>query len=295
MELRLLRYFLAVADHESISKAAEQLHITQPTLSRQLIGLEEHLGVKLFNRDQPHRRVTLTEAGIYLRRRAVDILQLADDTEDTLIHHVSGVIYITTDESVLVSALASAVQELRKTLPHVCLYLRSGDLQDAEDHLDRGLSDFGFVRGKVDGHKYHFLTLPMRSVCGIVMRKDAPLADRDVIRQGDLRDAPLILSRQVQHEHPFFQWMECDPTELNVVGHFDLAYNAGQMAEAGLGYVLSFDQAFDIPKSSPLCFRPLEPKLEMEFHLIWKKNQHYSKDAQLFLEQARMSFAALNG
>ena len=294
VELRVLRYFLAVAREGNITDAAEQLHITQPTLSRQLIGLEEQLGVKLFNRDQPYRRITLTEAGLYLRQRAEDILQLADDTKDSLVNHAGGTVYVTTIETVYVSALASAVQALQEDYPQICLYVRSGDIRDVEEHLDRGLSDFGLVLGKPDAAKYHTLTLPVRSVYGILMRKDAPLADRAAIRPQDLWDKPLILSRQVNHAHPFFRWIKRAPAELNVVGHFDLAYNASQMTKAGMGYMLGLDRDIDIPEGSPLCFRPLEPRQEIELHLIWKKNHLYSKAAPLCLDQMRATVASLN-
>lgn len=290
MELRVLRYFLAIAEEENISDAAERLHITQPTLSRQLIELEEELGTKLFNRGRRSRKVSLTEAGVFLRKHAEEIILLADKTaaafsssEDA----ITGDIYITAGETDAVRLLAQAAGIMQKENPHIRYHIFSGDAATVEEHLEKGLSDFGLVLGPFDSVRYDYLTLPIQDTWGVLMRRDAPLAEQESVLAEDLWDKPLILSRQVTSETQIFRWLKREPSELNVAAYYSLAYNSSLMTAEGLGYSLILDKLINVSENNELCFKPLEPRLDIEIHLVWKKYQVFSRAAKLFLAQLR--------
>lgn len=290
MELRVLRYFLAVAREENITDAAERLHITQPTLSRQMMDLEDELGVKLFTRGRRSRSITLTEAGMFLRKHAEEIVLLADKTEAAFSasgEAIAGDVYVAAGETDATRLLARNAGNLQKEHPHIRYHVSSGDGQYVEEELDKGVADFGVMLGPVNPAKYDFLTLPIKDVWGVLMRRDAPLAGRESIRAEDLWDKPLILSRQITSGDQLFRWMKKEPSELNVAAYYSLVFNSSLMTEEGLGYTLMLDRLINVSGDSNLCFRPLEPRLEIESHVVWKKYQVFSKAAELFLTRLR--------
>ena len=290
MELRVLRYFLAVAREGNITDAAERLHITQPTLSRQMMDLEEELGVKLFSRGRRSRSITLTEAGTFLRKHAEEIVLIADKTEAAFSGTdkvIAGDVYVAAGETDATRLLARTAGLLQKEHPLIRYHVSSGDSQYVEEELDKGIADFGVVLGPVNPVKYDFLTLPVKDVWGVLMRRDAPLALRESIRAEDLWDKPLILSRQVTSGDLLFRWLRKEPSELNVAAYYSLAYNSSLMTEEGLGYTLMLDKLINTSVDSELCFRLLEPRLEIESHVLWKKYQVFSKAAELFLARLR--------
>ena len=286
MELRLLRYFLAVAQEESISAAAEYLHLTQPTLSRQMIALEEELGKPLFIRGK--RRISLTQDGMRLRKRANEILELADktqaefrNTEET----VAGDVYIGAGETDAMRLIARTSGILQQQYPDLRFHIFSGDRVDVVEHLEKGLIDFALLVGEVDSKKYDTLLLPVRDSWSVLMPKDHPLAKQEAIRPQDLWDQPLTLSRQMRDGSPLLNWMGKPLSQLHVVSTHNLIYNASLMVEEGFSLAVTLDKLINTTGESRLCYRPLEPRLEVEVHLVWKKHQVMSKAVEAFLNQ----------
>ena len=285
MELRVLQYFLAVAREQNISAAAQSLHLTQPTLSRQLRELEEALGKQLMIRG--NRKITLTEEGMLLRKRAEEILELADRTEKEIMQSadtVSGDIYIGTGETDGVRQIPRTAHQLQQSYPGIHFHIVSGDAVDVCERLDKGLLDFGVLLGDMDKAKYHYLELPMKDTWGVLMRRDSPLAGQDAVSPRDLWDKPLILSRQVDNKSGLYRWLRKEPAELHTVATYNLIYNASLMVDEGMGYAFTLDKLVNTT-GSHLCFRPLQPRLELGMYLVWKKSQIFSKAAELFLER----------
>lgn len=285
MELRVLQYFLAVAREQSISAAAQSLHLTQPTLSRQLKELEETLGKQLMIRGG--RTITLTEEGLHLRKRAQEILDLVGRTEKEIMQSqetVSGNIYIGTGETDGVRQIARVARSLQERYPAVQFHIVSDDAADVCEQLDKGLLDFGMLLGDINKMKYHYLELPMRDTWGVLMRRDSPLAKKSSVTPEDLWDQPLILSRQVDNKGGLYRWLRREPSELHTVATYNLIFNASLMVDEGMGYAFALDKLINTTDKS-LCFRPLEPRLELGMYLVWKKSQLFSKPAELFLHQ----------
>ena len=293
MELRVLQYFLAVAREQNISAAAQSLHLTQPTLSRQLKELEVELGKQLMIRG--NRKITLTEDGMLLRRRAEEILELVDRTEKEVMQSdetVSGDLYIGTGETDGVRQIVQAANQLQNRYPHIRFHIVSGDAADVCERLDKGLLDFGVLLGDIDKTKYHYLDLPMKDTWGVLMRRDSPLAQQETVSPPDLWDKPLILSRQVDNKSGLYRWLQKDPSELHTVATYNLIYNASLMVDDGMGYAFTLDKLVNTTGSG-LCFRPLEPRLELGMYLVWKKSQIFSRAAELFLECLQSHLTAL--
>ena len=292
MELRVLHYFLAVAREQNISAAAQSLHLTQPTLSRQLRELEEELGKQLMIRGS--RKITLTEEGMLLRKRAEEILELVDRTEREVIQSegvVSGDIYIGTGETDGVRQLVRAAGRLQEDHPNIRFHIVSGDAVDVCERLDKGLLDFGVLLGDIDKLRYRYMELPMRDTWGVLMRRDSPLAQRKAVSPRDLWDKPLILSRQVDNKSGLYRWLRKEPSELRTVATYNLIYNASLMVDEGMGYAFTLDKLVNTHGSN-LCFRPLEPRLELGMYLVWKRSQVFSKAAELFLAELRTQLSA---
>lgn len=284
MELRVLQYFLAVAREQNISAAAQSLHLTQPTLSRQLKELEEELGKQLMVRG--NRKITLTEEGMLLRKRAEEILELVDRTEQEVMRSddaVSGDIYIGTGETDGVRQIARAANHLQVDYPGIRFHIVSGDAVDVCERLDKGLLDFGVLLGDIDKIKYHYMELPMKDTWGVLMRRDSPLAHQESVSHRDLWDKPLILSRQVDNKSGLYRWLRREPSELHTVATYNLIYNASLMVDEGMGYAFTLAKLVNTTGSN-LCFRPLAPRLELGMYLVWKKSQIFSKAAELFLD-----------
>ena len=292
MELRVLRYFLAVAREGNITAAANSLHMTQPTLSRQLRDLEEELGQKLLVRG--NHRMTLTAEGMFLRKRAEEIVAMADKTEEefrAMKGDLSGDIYIGDGETDAMNLIAAVCQELQEEHPGIRYHFFSGNAQDVTERLDKGLLDFGLLIQPTDIAKYDYLSLPAKDTWGVILRRDAPLAAKSRARAEDLADVPLIFSRQALEEraesNELARWFGAAWNDLNIVTTFNLCYNAAVMAKQGLGYVVSLDKLVDTSEDSPLCFLPLEPRLESGLDVVWKKYQVFSAAAEAFLNRLR--------
>lgn len=292
MELRVLQYFLAVAKEQNISAAAQSLHLTQPTLSRQLRELEEELGKELMIRGS--RKITLTEDGMLLRKRAEEILELVDRTQQEIMRSddtVSGDIYIGTGETDGVRQIARTANQLQEAYPGIRFHIVSGDAVDVCEQLDKGLLDFGVLLGDIDKTKYHYMELPMKDTWGVLMRRDSPLAQQNTVSPRDLWDKPLILSRQVDNKSGLYRWLRKEPSELRTVATYNLIYNASLMVDEGMGYAFTLDKLVNTT-GSQLCFRPLHPKLELGMYLVWKKSQIFSKAAELFLQHLQEYLSA---
>ncbi|WP_409302346.1 LysR family transcriptional regulator [Peribacillus sp. SCS-155] len=295
MELRVLRYFLTVAREGSITAAADVLHVTQPTLSRQLKDLEEELGKKLFIRSS--HSIILTEEGLLLRRRAEEIIDMVDKVESefsSMEETISGDVYIGGGETDAMKQIASIIKELQVSYPNIRYHLYSGNSEDVTERLDKGLLDFGILIQPADLSKYNYIDIPAKDVWGVVMRKDSPLAMKDAIQAEDLLNVPIICSRQAIKQtlskNEFSNWFGEDFDKLNVVTTYNLAYNASIMVEEGIGYGLVLDKIVNTSSDSNLCFRPLEPRLESGLNIVWKKHQVFSAAADLFLKAMQKKF-----
>ena len=295
MEIRVLRYFLAIAREGSITNAANSLHVTAPTLSRQIKDLEEELGQKLFIRRSHH--MALTAEGMILRKRAEEIISMVDKTEAEFLsmeNMVSGDIYIGSGETEAIKLIAQIAKELREVYPGIRYHLHSGNAQDVTERLDKGLLDFGILIQPADLSKYDYLDLPAKDRWGVAMRRDSPLAQKDSICKEDLLDLPLLCSRQAVERgvgaNEFCQWFGDDFEKLNIVTTFNLVYNAAIMVEAGVGYAITIDKLVNTAEHSSLCFRPLTPRFESGLNIVWTKYQVFSTAAELFLERLKETF-----
>ena len=291
MEIRVLRYFLEVAREGSVTHAAERLHISQPTLPKQLKDLEAELGKKLFVRSS--FSVRLTDEGMLLRRRAEDILDMVDKTAEefrALDEITGGDIHIGCAESDAIKHLAHRIKAVWARVPGIRVHLYSGDTADLAERLDQGLLDFAVIAEAVDLSRYNYLELPGTDVWGVVMRKDAPLAQKEAVHVWDLLDVPLIVSRQgLREDIPKLFGEAVD--RLHITATLNLSYNGSILAREGLGYVLTFDKLVDTSDRSELCFRPLAPVLETKLYVVWKKYQVFSPAAELLLEEMRREWS----
>lgn len=292
MEIRVLQYFLAIAREESISGAAEYLHITQPTLSRQMKDLEEEFGKQLFIRG--NRKITLTDDGMLLRKRAEEIINLVDKTQiemNSSDNQLNGDIYIGGGETEGLHLITKIIKAMQNEHPQVKFHLYSGNAEDVSERLDKGLIDFGLVIKPANIYKYDYIDLPATDVWGVLMRKDSPLAKLDKITVNDIKNLPVICSRQALSENETKQWFGKDYDNLNIVSTYNLLYNASIMVQEGIGYAITIDKLINTSGDSPLCFRPLEPRSEVGLAFVWKKYQIFSKPAQHFLTMIQKEYS----
>lgn len=295
MELRVLKYFLAVAREGSITGAANSLHLTQPTLTRQLQDLEKELKQKLLIRGK--YKVSLTPEGMMLRKRAEEIVEMVEKTEAeflSITDSVTGDVYIGGGESDSMKYIAEIIKEIQADYPGIKFHIFSGNAEDVTEKLDKGLLDFGVLIQPVDLSKYDNIPLPEKDVWGVIMRKDSPLAKKDYIELEDLRNLPLINSRQamrkIASKNDFIEWFQGEFENLNTVATINLVYNAAIMVRAGIGYAITLDKLVDTSQESMLCFRPLKPHLESGLDIVWKKYQVFSPAAKIFLEKLQQHF-----
>ena len=283
MELKELQYFLAVAQEGTISGAAQALHVAQPSLSRQMRELEEHLGKTLFIRG--NRKIILTEEGLILQRRANEIIQLMQKTEHEIINtskDMSGDIYIGAAETYAVHYLTQAAVALRKTHPNIYFHISSGDTNDSMYQLEQGLIDFALLFYPPDIEKYNHIQLPISDSMVALMRKEHPLARKEGISfRRDLVTEPLIISRLARDTAV----RGIEISSLNIVGTYNLAYNASIMVEDGLGIALCFDSIVNIINRSDLCAVPITD-MDTVIHpvIIWKKYQAMTHAAKAYIE-----------
>ncbi len=290
MEIRTLRYFLAVAREENMTRAAEQLHVTQPTLSKTLKALEEELGKKLFTRHS--FSIRLTEEGMLLRKRAEDLVSMADRIARefvTLDDITGGDIYFGLAESHLIQYLAREIREFREQYRDLRYHITSGDTEQVTEKLDKGLLDFAVLAEAPDAGKYEALAFPEADVWGLVFPEDDPLSRKETITAEDLIGLPLFCSEQ-SWEKDIPRWAGRTMELLRLEGSFRLSYNASLFAREHLGYLLTFDRLVDTSSGSGLVFRPLYPRLETGLYLIWKKYQVFSPIAERFLGRLQERF-----
>ena len=250
-----------------------------------MMELEEELGKTLFLRGK--RKISLTEEGMFLRKRAQEIVTLVEKTESEFSaaeENISGDVHIGGGETDAMRLIARAAHRLQSAYPHIAYHLFSGNADDVTERLDRGLVDFGVFIEPADLSKYDFIKLPVTDIWGVLMRKDCPLAARATIRPQDLLGLPLLASNQHLVKNEFSGWFGEGYEKLNITTTYNLLYNASIMVEEGMGYALCLDKIVRTSGGSPLCFRPLEPKLEVGLHIAWKKYQFFSKAAEKFLE-----------
>lgn len=291
MEIRVLRYFLEIAREENMSRAADRLHVSQPTLSRTMKELEEELGKQLFTRS--NYSIHLTDEGILLRKRAEDLIEMADKiTEEfsSLGDTVSGDIYIGCAESYLVKYLARAVKNLNEIYPLIRFHIISGDTRQVEGKLKKGLYDFAFIVEPPDLSQYNYLEVPECDVWGAVMPINHPLAKKSEITIDDLIPYPIFTSRQsILADLP--RWCGESIEKLNFFASFNLSTNAAVFAKEGIGVTLTFDHLVNTSKENGLVFRPLSPRLETKMYIIWKKYQVFTPAAKALLNELNNVFA----
>lgn len=283
MELRVLRYFLTVVREENISRAAEILHVTQPTLSRQISQLEEELGTQLFIRG---KHLTLTDAGVMLRRRAEEVVQLMDKIEDEFQEQedVAGVITIGSGGQAAAEILAEAMESFRRKYPRVTYNFYTNNADNIKEALDRGLLDFGLLLEPVDISKYDYIRLAKKEQWGVLMRTDHPLAAKEHIVKEDLRGLPLITTNRLSLQREIAGWFGDEFEQLNLFATYNIITNVAMLVANGSACALTIGGAVDLFDAERVAFRPLSPELTMTSVLAWKKFNPVFGAAGKFLE-----------
>ena len=284
MEIRILKYFLAVAQEGNITRAAERLLTSQSNLSRQLADLENQLGKRLFERGS--RKIHLTEEGLFLQRRAQEIVDLEVDDM------TSGEVHLGGAETNMMHFIADVIRHLREKQPHVTFDLMSGSTIEMTELLDRGLLDFAVLVEPIDMKKYDYLQLPANDHFGLLMRADNPLAAKSVITPSDIQNQPLLCARQQLDGNVLNGWLGRPVEGLNVVARFNLITTPAMMVEQGLGSAVTFANLVPTPENGTLCFRPFDPVIEARLYLVWKKHQVFTRPATVFLEEMRTAIRA---
>lgn len=288
MEIRVLRYFLTVVREESITKASEVLHITQPTLSRQLAALEDEVGVKLFSRGT--RKITLTNEGLLLRRRAEEILQLVDKTEKELIEQeeqIEGKITIGCGEIASVWLLPELFESFHEKYPRVSFDLCTATADYVMDQMDKGLTDVGLLLEPIDIEKYDFIRLNMKEHWVVLMRPDSPLAEKEYVTAKELSELPVILPRRLRVQSELASWFGDYYENLNVLFTSNLSTNAAVMVNRGLAYSVIIEGAVPFWDKSKITYRPLYPELTATSVLAWKRGQPFSPAATKFVKHIK--------
>lgn len=284
MDIRVLRYFLAVAHEENITRAAASLHIAQPSLSKQLMELEKELGKTLLVRGK--RKITLTEDGVLLRKRAEEITALLDKTKQELstdTSQLSGKISIGGNPSA--SVLKQAAR-LRSQYPDISFEFYSSDAIDVLERLEHGLLDFAVFLEPIDTMKYEYISLTDASRWGLLIHADCELAQKQFVEKQDLVKYPLIFHRRQGLQRLISRWAETDISKLSIAATYNVINGSpARFVESGLGYFLTTEDLLSSSIDKDLCFRPLEPPLEIHYALIWKRYASFSKAAEKFLEQ----------
>lgn len=285
MEIRVLRYFLAVVREEGINRAAEVLHITQPTLSRQLSQLEEEVGVKLFHRGA--KKITLTNEGILLRRRAEEILSLVDRTQRELIEQdefVEGKIVIGCGELAAVQVLPEIIESFREKYPLVTYDIFTGNADLVKEQLEKGLIDIGVLLEPIDMERFDFIRLTGKERWVVLMRPDHPLAEKEAVSAKDLEDLPLILPRRLNVQNELSNWFGDSLKNAQILFTSNLSTNSAIMVEKGLACSIVIEGAVPFWDKKKIVYRPLFPELTANSVLAWKKQQPFSLAATKFIE-----------
>ncbi len=290
MEIRTLRYFLETAREGNMTRAAERLFVSQPTMSKQLKDLEQELGVKLFQRS--NYSIKLTEAGLLLRDRAEDILSLVDKTEAEFRQFEEtdgGDVFVGAPESEAMELFAQVVHDLQKEYPKIRCNIYSGNFTDVCERLDKGLLDFAIVMGYADVSKYNRLAVPMQDTWGLLLRRDDPLAQKEQFTVAELKDIPLICSRQwIDQDFP--RWFELQPDALQIKATYNLIFNGAVMVRAGIGCAVVLDRLVNTGQDSDIVFRPLAGVPKTDMYVIWRKYQKFTSIAELLLNELKKRF-----
>ncbi len=292
MEIRILRYFLTVAREENITRAAAVLHITQPTLSRQLMQLEEELNTKLLIRGK--NKVVLTDAGMLLRRRAEEIIDLTDKTEKEFLEAdelIAGEIFVGAGEIHAMHQLGEFMIKFQQHYPHIQYHLYSGNTDDVKQKIDQGFIDVGLLTEPVDIEKYDYVRLNYKEAWGILAPKDSEIAQKEYVTPDDILNLPLLIGHRLIVQNEIAHWMGIDVSELNIVATYDLIYNAAILVEKGLGYALCLDKIVYMHDESLVRFIPLRPVFETGAVLVWKKHQVFSATATRFIQELCQFFS----
>ena len=290
MDIKSLTYFLTAAREGSITKAANSLNLTQPNLSRQISNLEKEIGKKLFIRS--NYSIKLTSDGVLLKKRAEEIIDMIEKTRmefQSSDEKIAGDIYIGCAETYYIKLIADVIKELRASYPNIIYHIHSGAYSEITEKLDKGLLDFGILIGDIDLSKYDYIDIPYKEVYGLLMRKDSHLSQNKFIEKNDLFDIPIIcpkifFNNKIQTSK-FNEWIGNDFDKLNIILSYNLIYNAELMVEDGIGYALTIDKLVNTTNTSDLCFIRLNPKLEIESRVVWKKNQVFSEASKIFLDR----------
>lgn len=285
MELRVLKYFLTVAREENITKAAQLLHLTQPTLSRQLMQLEKELNVKLFHRSR--HSVILTEEGMLLKRRAQEIVSLSEKTVRELSHNdnvISGEIAIGCGETKSMRNLSEDIVSFREQHPLVQFNIYSATADDIKERIEKGTLDMGLLCIPVDIGKYEFIRMPIKERWGVLVRKDSPLAEKTAVSPEELSGVPLLISGRESVKNELASWFGDHFEQLQIAASYNLILNAATMVRCKAGAALCFDLGLIY---EDLRFIPLSPTLETGSVLVWKKNQTLSAATARFIRHVK--------
>lgn len=286
MDVRILKYFLAVAREQNITRAAESLHIAQPSLSKQIMELEQELGTALLIRGK--RKITLTEEGILLRKRAEDIVALVEKTEREISSDFtafSGEISIggSTPKTLLQTAA-----DVRKQYPNISFHFYSGDATDVTERLEHGNLDFAVLLQPIDNSKYEYIPFPDKSLWGVLMKKDSEFAHLNTIQKEDLLQLPLILHRRIGLQQTIADWAKTDIEKLNITATYNVVHGSPvTFVENDMGYFLTTRDLLAPTLDDNIVFRPLSPKLEVQYNLVWKRRNIFNKSAKLFLDKIK--------
>lgn len=288
IETRLLYYFLAIAREQSITKAAETLHVTQPTLSKQMMELEAQLGKQLLIRGK--KKITLTEEGAFLRAQAQEMINLMEKTESAFKADeeiIGGDIYIGCGETPAMEFITELFKEIQTDYPGIHFHIYSGDADAVLERLDKGLLDAGLLLGPMQQEKYDYINIFKSDIYGLLMPRDCSLAEKQTVSVADLYNIPLIFSAQTYAGHQRLEWFGVDYDSLNIVATYNLIYNATFMVEQGMGYAFCLGNLVSTDRNRNLAFRPFSPDLKIDLFIVTKKYQTFSPAAKIFLSYLR--------
>ena len=293
MDIRVLKYFLAVAQEENITRAAESLHIAQPSLSKQMMELEQSLGKKLLVRGK--RKITLTEEGIFLRKRAEDIVSLVEKTRQEIASDFTDI----TGEIVIggnaTPTLLQAVSSMQKQYPNVVFQFYSGDASDVTERLEHGNLDFASLLQPIDTVKYEYLPLPDTSIWGVLMKKDSPFSTMNAIKKEHLLQMPLILHRRIGLQQMIADWAQTDLRSLHITATYNVLHGSPvPFVENNIGYFLTTRDLLAPKLDDSVVFKPLESALKVQSNLVWKRKNILSNPAKVFLEIVRQMAETLS-
>ena len=284
MELKTLKYFVMIVREQNISKAAERLYLTQPTLTKQMQELENELGAKLFERGK--RKITLTEDGLFLYKKAQEIIDLETITKNSFQNKdkkINGEISIACGETYGMNYLLEIYKKIHRANPLITISLFSGNDEDVREKLNNGLAEFALFIGLTNLDNYNFIKLPLNETRGLLMNKNSQLAKKETIKSEDLSNLPLLVSRQVYRTNELSGWLNKDLSKLNIIGTYNLLYNASLMVKEDSVYAVTIDKL--LKDDNKVVFKKFEPDLTSNIYFAWKKYQVLSKAGQLFLDE----------